>query len=125
MKFLDDLNLKPDSKLVLIIAWKFKAAAQCEFSKDEFVRGMMEIGYELRIRIILTTVGQLRLETTISRFWKSSHPRHNIGKLPQMCSCRGHLCIELQSAYGSSLSCESSISQLRTLRCVNRVRQRP
>ncbi|XP_065203770.1 DCN1-like protein 1 [Planococcus citri] len=44
MKFLDDLNLSPDSKLVLIIAWKFKAAAQCEFTKDEFVRGMMEIG---------------------------------------------------------------------------------
>ncbi len=45
MKFLDDLNLSPDSKLVLIIAWKFKAAAQCEFSKDEFIRGMMDIGY--------------------------------------------------------------------------------
>ena len=44
LKFLDDLNLSPDSKLVLIIAWKFKAAAQCEFTKDEFVRGMMEIG---------------------------------------------------------------------------------
>lgn len=44
LKFLDDLSLTPDSKLVLIIAWKFKAAAQCEFSKDEFVRGMMEIG---------------------------------------------------------------------------------
>lgn len=44
MKFLDDLNLSPDSKLVLIIAWKFKAAAQCEFTKDEFVRGMMDIG---------------------------------------------------------------------------------
>lgn len=44
LKFLDDLNLKPDSKLVLIIAWKFKAAAQCEFTKEEFTRGMMEIG---------------------------------------------------------------------------------
>ena len=44
MKFLEDLSLEPDSKLVLIIAWKFKAAAQCEFSRDEFTRGMMEIG---------------------------------------------------------------------------------
>jgi DCN1-like protein 1/2 len=44
LKFLEDLNLAPDSKLVLIIAWKFKAAAQCEFTKDEFVRGMMDIG---------------------------------------------------------------------------------
>lgn len=44
MKFLDDLNLSPESKLVLIIAWKFKAAAQCEFSRDEFMNGMLELG---------------------------------------------------------------------------------
>lgn len=43
MRFLDDLSLSPDSKLVLIIAWKFKAAAQCEFSKDEFITGMTEL----------------------------------------------------------------------------------
>ncbi|KAJ8969827.1 hypothetical protein NQ317_019534 [Molorchus minor] len=44
MKFLDDLNLPPESKLVLIIAWKFKAATQCEFSRDEFINGMTELG---------------------------------------------------------------------------------
>ncbi|KAK7601720.1 hypothetical protein V9T40_009161 [Parthenolecanium corni] len=46
LKLLDDLSLTPDSKLVLIIAWKFKAAAQCEFSKEEFVGGMVEIGVD-------------------------------------------------------------------------------
>lgn len=44
MRFLDDLNLSPESKLVLIIAWKFRAAAQCEFTKEEFMTGMTEIG---------------------------------------------------------------------------------
>ncbi|KAI5705498.1 DCN1-like protein 1 [Diaphorina citri] len=44
MKFLDDLSLSPESKLVLIIAWRFKAAAQCEFSRDEFMNGMLELG---------------------------------------------------------------------------------
>lgn len=44
MKFLEDLNLTPESKLVLIIAWKFKAAIQCEFTKDEFINGMTELG---------------------------------------------------------------------------------
>lgn len=44
MKFLEDLNLPPESKLVLIIAWKFKAATQCEFTKDEFINGMTELG---------------------------------------------------------------------------------
>ncbi|XP_014279468.1 DCN1-like protein 1 [Halyomorpha halys] len=43
MRFLDDLSLSPDSKLVLIIAWKFKAAAQCEFSREEFVTGMTDL----------------------------------------------------------------------------------
>ena len=44
MKFLDDLLLSPESKLVLIIAWKFRAATQCEFTKEEFMSGMTELG---------------------------------------------------------------------------------
>ncbi|CAB0032398.1 unnamed protein product [Trichogramma brassicae] len=44
MKFLDDLKLAPDSKLVLIIAWKFRADTQCEFTKEEFVTGMTILG---------------------------------------------------------------------------------
>lgn len=44
MKFLEDLNLTPESRLVLITAWKFKAATQCEFSKEEFINGMTELG---------------------------------------------------------------------------------
>lgn len=43
MKFLDDLGLTPESKLVLIIAWKFRAETQCEFTKDEFMNGMSEL----------------------------------------------------------------------------------
>lgn len=44
MKFLDDLNLSPESKLVLIIAWKFRAETQCEFTKEEFMNGMADLG---------------------------------------------------------------------------------
>ena len=44
VKFLEDLQLDPRSRTVLIIAWKFKAQQQCEFSKDEFFSGMMELG---------------------------------------------------------------------------------
>lgn len=43
MKFLEDLNLSAESILVLIIAWKCKAAVQCEFTKDEFTLGLMEL----------------------------------------------------------------------------------
>lgn len=44
IQFLNDLNLPPDSRLVLIIAWKFKASTQCEFTKAEFIQGMTELG---------------------------------------------------------------------------------
>lgn len=44
MKFLEDLNLSPESILVLIIAWKCKAAVQCEFTKEEFMTGVIELG---------------------------------------------------------------------------------
>lgn len=45
MKFLEDLSLSPESRTVLLIAWKFKAATQCEFTKEEFVNGMTELKY--------------------------------------------------------------------------------
>ena len=44
VKFLEDLQLDPRSRTVLIIAWKFQAQQQCEFSKDEFFSGMIELG---------------------------------------------------------------------------------
>lgn len=43
-QFCDDLGLDPASISVLLIAWKFRAATQCEFSKQEFMDGMTEQG---------------------------------------------------------------------------------
>lgn len=43
-RFCDDANLDPTSLTVLILAWKFKAATQCEFTRKEFVEGMAELG---------------------------------------------------------------------------------
>ncbi|XP_055399055.1 DCN1-like protein 2 isoform X1 [Bubalus kerabau] len=43
-QFCDDLSLDPASITVLVIAWKFRAATQCEFSKKEFVDGMTQLG---------------------------------------------------------------------------------
>lgn len=46
MKFLEDVNLSPESILVLIIAWKCKAAVQCEFTREEFTSGFIELGVD-------------------------------------------------------------------------------
>lgn len=43
-QFCDDLNLDPASISVLVVAWKFRAATQCEFTKKEFLDGMTELG---------------------------------------------------------------------------------
>lgn len=43
-QFCDDLTLDPASISVLLIAWKFRAATQCEFSKQEFMDGMAAQG---------------------------------------------------------------------------------
>lgn len=46
IRFLEDLQLNPESKVVLIIAWKFRAETQCEFTKDEFVNGLSCLGVD-------------------------------------------------------------------------------
>uniref|UniRef100_A0A3B5KRR8 DCN1-like protein n=1 Tax=Xiphophorus couchianus TaxID=32473 RepID=A0A3B5KRR8_9TELE len=43
-QFCDDLNLDPASMSILVVAWKFRAATQCEFSRKEFFDGMVELG---------------------------------------------------------------------------------
>jgi len=44
VKLLEDLHLDPGSRTVLLFAWKLQAAAQCEFSHQEFVNGLTELG---------------------------------------------------------------------------------
>lgn len=39
-----DLHLDPASRVVLILAWKFGARTQGEFTKEEFFRGLHELG---------------------------------------------------------------------------------
>lgn len=46
VRFLDDLRLSPESKLVLIIAWKFRAQVQCEFTREEFINGLASLGVD-------------------------------------------------------------------------------
>nr|XP_038950772.1 DCN1-like protein 2 isoform X3 [Rattus norvegicus] len=50
-QFCDDLSLDPASISVLVIAWRFRAATQCEFSKKEFVDGMTELGCDSTERL--------------------------------------------------------------------------
>ncbi|XP_016113880.1 DCN1-like protein 2 isoform X2 [Sinocyclocheilus grahami] len=52
-QFCDDLMLDPSSVSILIVAWKFRAATQCEFSRKEFLDGMSELGLFLTVCVKL------------------------------------------------------------------------
>lgn len=43
LRFLTDLGLNPADRNVLILAWKFKAKTQCEFTWEEFSTGLNEM----------------------------------------------------------------------------------
>lgn len=66
-RFCEEAGLDPYSITVLILAWKFKAATQCEFTRKEFVEGMTELGCD--------TMEKLRkrcetLDSEIKEKWK-------------------------------------------------------
>ncbi|CAI2349236.1 unnamed protein product [Caenorhabditis sp. 36 PRJEB53466] len=42
-RLLTDLGYAPTDRRVLVLAWKFKAGTQCEFSLDEWVNGMTSL----------------------------------------------------------------------------------
>lgn len=72
MRFLDDLQLNPESRTVLIVAWKFKAKTQCEFTKEEFITGMMELGLVfLKFEVFITAV--MELGGVILKIWDFYH----------------------------------------------------
>lgn len=59
---LSDLELEADSILVLIFAWRCKAANQCEFTKEEFFRGLRRLGGESIDRIDKLKIYLIRAE---------------------------------------------------------------
>ena len=61
VRLLEDLQLSPESRLVLIIAWKFRAQTQCEFSREEFVNGFNDLGVD-SIDKLKQKLPQLELE---------------------------------------------------------------
>jgi len=44
VRLLEDLHLDPGSRVVLLFAWKLQAATQCEFTHQEFINGLTELG---------------------------------------------------------------------------------
>lgn len=43
-KFCSDLGVEPTDTIMLIIAWQMKAATMCVFTREEWTRGMVEMG---------------------------------------------------------------------------------
>ncbi|CAF0968639.1 unnamed protein product [Brachionus calyciflorus] len=82
-KFLNDLQFKLDDKIVLVLAWKFKAQVQGEFTKEEFYNAMNELGCDsiekLRNKVIQID-GELNSDAT--KFKDLYQFTFNFGKSP-------------------------------------------
>lgn len=65
-RLLTDLQLEADSVLVLIFAWKCEASKQCEFTKEEFFRGILKLGAETSDRIDNLKHCLIRAETELA-----------------------------------------------------------
>ncbi|XP_031638142.1 DCN1-like protein [Contarinia nasturtii] len=71
-RFLEDLQLDPTSKLVLIFAWKCRAENQCEFTKKEFITGFVELDVDCIDRLrskLLAVENELHLPTKFKEFY--------------------------------------------------------
>ncbi|KAF4025843.1 hypothetical protein G4228_017611, partial [Cervus hanglu yarkandensis] len=95
-QFCDDLSLDPASITVLLIAWKFRASTQCEFSKKEFVDGMTELGCD--------SAGQLKaLLPGLEREFKDTVKLQDLYQLTFTCARsrgqKGLLNLEMAVAY--------------------------
>ncbi|KAL0034111.1 hypothetical protein WJX79_009520 [Trebouxia sp. C0005] len=62
-RFCQDLQVDPSDIVTLVISWHFQAATMCEFSKNEFVEGMEELGCN-SIDSLRHKLPQLRSELT-------------------------------------------------------------
>ncbi|KAI8474631.1 MAG: Cullin binding-domain-containing protein [Monoraphidium minutum] len=43
-RFCDDLGVDPSDIVMLVLSWRLNAAAMCEYSRDEFVGGLQQLG---------------------------------------------------------------------------------
>lgn len=61
IKLLGDLKIQPENISALILAWKFGAEVQCEFSLKEFRHGFRTLGYAFEYFPIYITFLAFRL----------------------------------------------------------------
>jgi len=66
IQFLADLELDPSSRIVLLLAWKFEAKIQCEFTRDEFCDGMRKLRCD-SIAGLKTKLSELEKEVDFSQ----------------------------------------------------------
>jgi len=82
-KFLQDLHFNLDDKIVLVLAWKFKAQIQGEFSREEFYNAMIELSCDsidkLRSRLLQI---ETELNTDANKFKDLYQFTFNFAKTP-------------------------------------------
>lgn len=60
-RFCKDLKVEPSDPILLLISWRMKAATMCIYTREEWTRGMTEMGVD-SIEGLRSIFGELRLE---------------------------------------------------------------
>lgn len=83
ISFLEDLQLDPGSRLVLLLAWRFRAQAQCEFTKEEFMFGMSDMCCDSLEKLKMKLAGlDKEIQQDEQRFKDFYHFTFNYAKNP-------------------------------------------
>jgi len=91
-RFCQDLQVDPSDIVTLVISWHFQAATMCEFSTDEFVEGMEELGCN-SIDSLRHKLPQLRSELTNEKAFR------DIYSYAYGFACeKGQKCLQLDTA---------------------------
>ena len=68
-KFCSDIGIDPQDVVVLVISWKMKAETMCVYTREEFMRGMEEMGCDT-IGKLKKLISKLRTEITNPKVYK-------------------------------------------------------
>ena len=68
-KFCDDLEVRPEEYIVLVLAWKFNAETMCKFTREQFVSGCKALRVD-NIRGIQSKFSEMLTETQNKQSFK-------------------------------------------------------
>lgn len=89
----DDIGVDPSDPVMLALSWRIGAATMCEWSRDEFVRGVKELGCAAGAASLKAQIPSLRREMGDAAKFSEMYA-YAFGWAAE----KGHKCLQLDTA---------------------------